>query len=137
MTAADPYLSTQILTASPYRLHLMVIEGAVRFGSLGAMALEEHDLETAHLALGKSRDFVSELIGGLNDEYDPLLISRMKQIFLFAYANLAEGERDRDPAKVREALRILEMHHETWVELGSKLQTASDLTAADSRDWTA
>lgn len=122
MTGTDAYLSTQVRTASPYRLHLMVVEGAIRYGKLGAESLESGEQETAHLALGQSRDFVAELIGGLNDEYDPELTKRMKQLFFFAYVNLAEGERDRDLTKVRDALKILQMHYETWVELGTKLQ---------------
>lgn len=122
MPAADQYLSTQILTASPYRLHLMVAEGAVRFARLGAEAMESGDIETAHSALSKSRDFVSELIGGLSEEYDQDLSTRMKQLFFFAYVNLAEGERERDGRKVQEALKVLTSHLETWRELGEQLQ---------------
>jgi len=122
MPAADQYLSTQILTASPYRLHLMVVEGAVRSARLGAEAMESDDIETAHSALSKSRDFVSELIGGLSEEYDQDLSTRMKQLFFFAYVNLAEGERERDEKKIQEALKVLTGHLETWRELGEKIQ---------------
>ncbi|MCA9072902.1 MAG: flagellar protein FliS [Planctomycetaceae bacterium] len=122
MAGADAYLKTQVRTASPYRLHLMVVEGAIRYARLGAESLESQDYETAHLSLGQSRDFVTELIGGLRDEYDSELAKRMKQLFFFAYINLAEGERDRDLPKVKDALKILQMHHETWLELGAKLQ---------------
>ncbi len=142
MAGADPYLSTQVLTASPYRLHLMVVEGAIRFARLGASSLEENDLEMAHQALGKSRDFVAELLGGLKEEYEPLLAARMKQLFLFAYARLAEGDRDQNIQKVQEALRILEIHHETWQELGQTLQTVpaesrEDNAPKENRAWSA
>jgi flagellar protein FliS len=125
MTVADSYLSTQVLTASPYRLHLMVVEGAIQFGSLGASALENGEVETAHLALSKSRDFVTELLGGLNEEYDPQLAARMKQLFFFAYVNLVEGESERDPKKVRDALLVLTRHHETWLELAAHLKPSA------------
>lgn len=122
MAGADAYLSTQVRTASPYRLHLIVVEGAIRYAKLGEESLASRDYETAHLSLSQSRDFVTEMIGGLNEEYDPELAQRMKQLFFFAYINLAEGERDRDLVKVQAALRILRLHHETWVELGTMLQ---------------
>lgn len=143
MPGADSYLSTQVLTASPYRLHLMVVEGAVQFASLGAKSLEENDWESAHLALSRSRDFVTELIGGLSEDYDPLLTTRMKQLFFSAYIHLAEGERDRDLGRVNIALGILKSHHETWVELAEHLQrTASTESASaqptgEPRAWSA
>jgi flagellar protein FliS len=143
MAGADSYLSAQVLTASPYRLHLMVVEGAVQFASLGARSLAENDRESAHLALSRSRDFVTELIGGLNEEYDPLLAARMKQLFFAAYIHLAEGERDRDATRVHAALAILKSHHATWIELGERLKTGAAnepspaKPAGEARAWSA
>jgi len=143
MPGSDPYLSTQVLTASPYRLHLMVVEGAIQFGSLGAKSLEAGDMESAHLALGRSRDFVTELIGGLSDQYDPLLTTRMKQLFFSAYIHLAEGERDRDVKRVKQALTVLELHHQTWIELAEHLKAAAPGEApsakptGEARAWSA
>jgi flagellar protein FliS len=143
MSGADSYLSTQVLTASPYRLHLMVLEGAIQFGGLAVESLEANDRESAHLALSRSRDFVTELIGGLSDKFDPLLTTRMKQLFFAAYIHLAEGERDQDASRVIAALAILNAHHETWLELGRHLKpiTANDSVAAkpsgEARAWSA
>ncbi len=143
MAGADSYLSTQVLTASPYRLHLMVVEGAIQFGNLGAASLLAQDVETAHLALCRCRDFVTELIGGLSEEYDSLLATRMKQLFFSAYVHLAEGERDRDVNRVNAALAILKSHHETWVELAGHLKSATPAesppvkSTGESRAWSA
>lgn len=148
MPAADQYLRAQVLTASPYRLHLMVIEGAVRYTQRAAEAMESGEYDAAFSALSKSRDFVTELIGGIRDEFDAELAGRMKQLFLFAYVNLAEAERDRNPQKVRDALGVLMSHHETWRELGEKLlpaapeetlatKEAEPKTVGQSRAWSA
>ena len=132
MPGADSYLATQVLTASPYRLHLMVLDGAIQFASQAEAALLEQDLETAHLAFGRCRDFVIELLGGLDESRDPELAGRMKDLFLFAYVNLVEGERDRDVKKVQDALAVLRTHHETWLELGVLLQSAEERTRLDA-----
>ncbi len=146
MAAADSYLSTQVLTASPYRLHLMVVEGAIQFANVGADSLEAGDLESGHLALSKSRDFVTELIGGLREEHNPQLFARMKQLFFFAFINLMEGERERDSQKVRAALEVLQIHHATWIELAAHLAPAATPDSAgssapkppgESRAWSA
>lgn len=143
MPGSDSYLSTQVLTASPYRLHLMVVEGAIQFGNLGAKSLVEGDVESAHLALSRSRDFVTELIGGLSEQYDPLLTTRMKQLFFAAYIHLAEGERERDVGRVSMALGILRTHHATWIELAGHLKSiptsdsGSAKPAGEARAWSA
>ena len=143
MAGTDSYLSTQVLTASPYRLHLMVVEGAIQFGNVGAASLLAQDMETAHLALCRCRDFVTELIGGLSDEHDPLLATRMKQLFFSAYVHLAEGERDRDVNRVNAAISILKRHHETWVELAGHLRSAAPAESppakptSEARAWSA
>ncbi len=126
MPGADAYLSTQVLTASPYRLHLFVVDGAIRFASQAAEAMRAKDFGAAHLALGRSRDFVTELIGGLDESRDPELTTRLKHLFLFSYMNLVEGERDRDVKKVQDALAVLRMHHETWIELGLALHQSAE-----------
>jgi flagellar secretion chaperone FliS len=121
----------------------MVVEGAIRFGNMGAGSLEKRDWETAHLSLGKSRDFVAEMIGGLSEKHDPGLTASMKQLFFFAYVNLAEGDRDRDLKKVRDALKILQMHHATWVDLAEHLKpvppagSASAKSSGEPRAWSA
>ncbi len=143
MAGANQYLSTHVLTASPYRLHLMVIEGAVRYAALGVEAMESQDREMAHMALSQSRDYVTELIGGLKDEYDQELATRMKQLFFFAYINLAEGERDQDLKKVQDALEVLKLHHDTWTELGVQIngeastESTPPTPQGKSRAWSA
>ena len=40
MPAADQYLETQVLTAPPEQLHMLVVDGALRFARLGVQALK-------------------------------------------------------------------------------------------------
>jgi hypothetical protein len=67
----------------------------------------------------------------------------MKQLFFSAYIHLAEGERDQDGKRVEEALRILERHHETWLELAERLKfgasqdAPSVKPAGEARAWSA
>ncbi len=131
MPPAESYLQTQVMTASPYELHLMVVDGAVRYAKFARQALEQHDYEMAHLSLGKSRDFVAELISGLNPEHKPDLIDRLKALFQFAWKNLAEADLEHNPKKITNALRVLETHRETWKELGQKLKSP-DATSMDA-----
>lgn len=113
----EEYLEAQVLTASPEKLHLMVIGGAVRYAEHAKTAILEKDFETSFLALNKSLEFVSELISGLKSEEPSEMIDQVKDLFIFAFRNLAEADVDNDVEKVEAALKVLRMHQETWVRL--------------------
>lgn len=122
MNNSDEYLETRVMTATPHQLHLMVIDGAIRFAAQAEQALEKKDFEVSHLALNRSREFVTELIGGLNEEPAEELVKNLKKMFMFVYKNLVDADLNRDPQLVTDALKILRMHRETWVEVGVKLK---------------
>lgn len=122
MAGNDRYLQTQVMTASPYELHLMVVDGAIRYAKFAQQALERRDFEMSHLSLGKSREFVGELIAGLRGDHQPELVDSLKSLFNYAWKNLATADMTHEPLKVAEAVRVLEMHRETWRELGVRLK---------------
>jgi flagellar protein FliS len=131
MTITSEYLENQVLTASPHRLHLMVIDGAIRFARLGLAAMQEGRWEAMGQNLDRARECVTELIGGLNSAADPELSEQLKRLFVFSYRSLIAGELERMPPRIEDAIRILNLHRETWIELGLKLQ--SDPSAGVTR----
>lgn len=134
------YLETQVLTASPHRLHLLVVDGALRFAKQGLAAFERDDWETVDLALARSRDCVSELIGGLSDRGPTDVIATQKSLFAFVFRSLALADPQRNAQHIHDAIRILELHRETWVALADELSATTAATesvpAPHSRSWT-
>ena len=126
MHGQDEYLESQVMTASPYHLHLMVIVAAIRHAVRGQQAMSVDDFETTHLALNDSRGFIGELISGLNEDQDPELIDRLKGLFLFAFRSLVEADLNRDATKIADALNTLRMHRETWIAVAEQLENAQD-----------
>ena len=137
MNGPDEYLETQVMTATPLQLHLMVIDGAIRYATQAEEALQENDFETAHFALNRSREFVTELIGGLDQERSDEIVNRLKSLFMFVYQNLVNADMKRDVTKARDALKILKMHRETWMELGDKVKLENIPTPNETgeNDW--
>ena len=121
LSVADEYLETQILTSPPARLHLLVVEGSLRFARRAGQALRVRDFETAHDSLNRARDCVNELLTGLNPDTQPELMDQLKALFLFVHRNLVAADLQRDPTAVDNAIRILEIHRDTWQELLDKL----------------
>jgi len=125
MNVTEEYLESRVMTASPEELHLMVVDGAVRHVTQSIAALEQKDFETSHFALNRAREFVIELISGLDESRHEELVSQVKGLFAFVYRNLADADLYHDPAKARDALRILEMHRETWQQLLQQRKSAA------------
>lgn len=121
-TAAREYLETQVLTASPERLHLMVVDAAIRFGRQGEQALESQDRELSLAALDRSRSCVNELLSGIVSDPNPELAERLRALLLYVHRNLVQADLTHDPQLVREALSILEIHRATWLELIDRMQ---------------
>jgi flagellar protein FliS len=130
MPVTDDYLENQVLTASPHRLHLLVVDAAIRFARQGLAAMEDSRWEAMDQAFSRARDCVTELIGGINPDVAPDIAESVKSLFTFVYRRLVLGELSRNPQNVQDALKLLQMHRETWVELGAKLQAATEQTPA-------
>ena len=117
------YLENQVLTAQPQQLHLMVVDGALRFARKAAQAAENHHFEQAHFALYKSRDLVAELIGGLDGSHQPEMVEQLKALFVFVYENLNHADVKQDAGYIQNAIKVLSIHREAWCELIEQLQS--------------
>jgi len=139
---SNAYLEAQVLTASPERLHLMVVDAAIRFARQGVAALEAKSIEAAFLALDNCRSCVTEIIGGINADPNPELAERLKGLFVFVQRSLVYADLKRDPQLVRDALAILETHRQTWLALMERLQQEKtalrgpDLAEVGETSWT-
>jgi flagellar protein FliS len=112
--AQEEYMATEVMTATPQKLQLMVIEVALR-ASLQTKALWESQQNDAALAaLLRSQAAVTAVLAHLNyDEKSPL-VSRIAGIYLFIYKSLIMAQLKRDTAKLNDAIRVLEIERETW-----------------------
>lgn len=73
--------------------------------------------------MNRSRECVSELIAGLNPDQAPEMVQSLKNLFVFVYRSLAMADLETSPARVDDAIRILESHRDTWLELIDKLSS--------------
>lgn len=121
----NDYLENQVLTAKPHQLHLMVVDGAIRFAKRALEAAEAKNFEQAHFALDRSRDLVAEMIGGLDPNQQPELIEQLKALFVFVYQNLNHADVKQEASYIADAIKVLEIHRESWCELIEKLQEST------------
>ncbi len=132
-SAHDSYLTTEVRTATPPKLQLILIEAALRSaGRAGELWRENRDDEACGELL-RAQDIVGELLAALDRENYPEMAAQAGAVYLFIFRRLLEAGQQRDPAKLDDAVRVLEVERETWRQVcrryGSK-QEGAEYTAA-------
>lgn len=112
-SARDAYLETQVLTANPFKLRLMLIEGAMRFTGQSLMLWDEGRDEAAWEASIRAREIISEIMSSLTRELTPLA-KQILPLYTYIFRTITEGQLERNRDKVLDALRILGEERETW-----------------------
>lgn len=132
--AQDTYLTTEVMTATPQKLQLMLIDAAIRFAERGRQQWKEGDNEQACESLIRAQDIVSHILGGLKSSPDRDLAKKVAAVYLFIFRSLMEANLRHDEKKLEDALRVLATERETWQavceQLGSTTESASSAAEA-------
>jgi flagellar protein FliS len=115
------YLKTNVMTASPETLTLMLWDGAIRFAEQGKEAIVRKDIEGSYKALVRSQRIITELTSNLKHEVNPELCGRLAALYNFIYRRLVDANLTKHPPLVDDALEIMRHQRETWVLLMEKL----------------
>lgn len=126
--AAQNYLRTKVLTATPEQLQLMLFDGAIRFAEQGKAALLKKDWETSHAALTKAQAVVNELNGSLKHDIYPELCGKLASLYNYAYRNLVDANIHHNTEPVDEAIKVIGYQRESWVLLMQQTQQAKSAT---------
>lgn len=130
--AANPYLKTKILTASPEELRLMLYDGAIRFCRQSRDAMEAQDFEQSYNGLMRAQKIVLELSTSLNHSIAPELCDKLSALYTYIYRRLVDANLKRELEPIDEAIKLLDYERQTWQMLMQKLSTSPNApTAAD------
>jgi len=118
--AANPYLRTKILTASPQELRLMLYDGAIKFCRQAKDAIDRKNYEQSYHGLMRAQKIVLELSTSLNSDLDADLYSKLSALYTYIYRLLVDANMERTSTKVDEAIGLIEYEKETWQLLMKK-----------------
>lgn len=107
------YLASKVMTASAPQLHLMLIEGAIRFCTKAQQELENNNEGFANQALVRAIDIVGELVAGVRHG-ESEINKKLSDLYLFLFHTLTSAYVNTDAVKLADVLRILEFERETW-----------------------
>ena len=118
--AANSYLKTKILTASPQELRLMLYEGAIKFCHQARKAIEDSNIEESFNHLMQAQKIVLELSSSLNHDVAPELCEKLNALYTFIYRLLVDANIEKRVDPIDEALKLLEYEKQTWHMLMNK-----------------
>ncbi len=120
MTAFDPnnpYLRQQVLTATPEKLRLLLLEGCERFLRDGRDAMAHKQWEGVYTNLSSAKDIILELINTMRHEVAPELCAQVSSVLTFAYNHVTDASFEKDIAKLDSCINIMAYERETWTML--------------------
>jgi flagellar protein FliS len=156
MSAEYTYLEDEVLTASPQRLRLMLIDGAIRFARLTISHWQVDHADAASQTLMRCRAIVTELLASVRASRascehlvdhmrraKPLTAAQREReveslyeaakntagVYVFLFRELTEAQMTRDAGKVNGAIRVLEVERETTRLLCQQQPEAPELDA--------
>ncbi|MEX0613506.1 MAG: flagellar export chaperone FliS [Pirellulales bacterium] len=119
------YLEAKILTAPPNRLHLMLIEGAIRYGRQAEEALRRGDESAAAAPLLRVIDILGELVAGVR-ERESELNKKLADLYWFLFRRVTQAKINADMTALAETMQLLEYERQTWQLVCEKFAQASD-----------
>lgn len=131
--AREEYLKNQIETATPQKLHLMLVEGAIRYARVAQNCWRERKEEDARDAVDRCYLIIVEMLSNVGAA-ESALGRRISSVYLFLFQTVAEVRQQRDDEKLNDLLRVLAIERETWRQVCQKFgATASQGTRAEGR----
>jgi flagellar protein FliS len=112
--AAQQYLRTRVLTATPEQLQMMLFDGVVKFGEQAKIALAAKNFEQVYLNTSRAQKIVSELMVTLKPELYPDLCGKLLPLYQYIYKRLTEAGVEHKTASLDEAIELLKFQRESW-----------------------
>lgn len=118
MPAQNPYEQYQrnkILTATPAEVTLMLYEGAIKFCNIAIMAIEQKDIEKAHINIRKTQRIIEEFRNTLDRKYP--VAEEFDKIYVYVLRRLFEANIHKDKEILEEVNVHLRTLRDTWKEV--------------------
>lgn len=125
------YQNSKIMTASPAELTLMLYEGAIKFGNIAIMAMENKDPAKAHENVVKVERIVQNFRETLDKRYP--IWEDFEKIYVYLLRRCHEANIAKNPEIMQEVVDHLRSMRDNWKEVMKSVATKQSNPAAQSR----
>lgn len=109
------YNNSKVLTATPAELTLMLYEGAIKFCNIAELAVEQKDIQKAHVNIVKTQKIVEYLRQTLDMKYP--VAKDFENIYVYLEKQLVDANVKKDKEILEECLGHLRDIRDTWKEV--------------------
>jgi flagellar protein FliS len=113
-TARDSYLFNEVMTAAPQKLHLMLLDAAIRSSQQAMMHWKAGENEQAGKCIMRAVRIITAILNGIDYQSKSDLVEKVAGVYLFIHRTLSRAYIDTDENKLAEALRLLAIERDTW-----------------------
>jgi len=111
------YQSSQVTSASPLQLVIMLYDGALKFLRQADEAMEKKDLFKQNDAIQRVQKIVAELMSCLDFNHGGEIAQNLFALYSFVYNQLVLANIEDNRDALKEASTLLENLRVSWVEL--------------------
>lgn len=115
--AYKAYQSTQVTTAKPEKVLLMLYEGCIKFVRVAKMKIQENKIADKGKNLSKALAIVSELINTLDHEVGGQLSQDLEALYMFIIDKLIEANIHNKIEDLETVERLMMTLYEAWVDV--------------------
>ncbi|MCI7469326.1 MAG: flagellar export chaperone FliS [Lachnospiraceae bacterium] len=109
------YRNSQVMTASPAELTLMLYDGAIKFVNIAHDAIEKGEIEKANTNIQKASNIIEELQSTLNHKYP--IWEDFDNVYKYIRDRLLWANMRKDNEILDEAKDAINQMRDTWKEV--------------------
>lgn len=113
--AYSQYNNNKVLTASPAELTLMLYEGAIKFCNIAESAIEQNDIQKAHINIVKVQRIIDYFRQTLDMKYP--VAQDFERMYVYLSDRLIMANVKKDKAILEEVNAHLHSIRDTWKEV--------------------
>lgn len=125
------YQNAKIMTASPAELTLMLYEGAIKFGNIAIIAMENKNPAKAHENIVKIENILQNFRDTLDKKYP--VWEEFEKIYVYLLRRCHECNVAKDPEIMEEILTHIRAMRDNWKEVMKSAAADKSNPAAQSR----
>lgn len=114
--AFNQYQNTQITTATPEKILLMLYDGAINFTRIAREKMEQGNVAEKARFIDKGLAIVSELMNTLNHDVGGDISQRLEQLYIYIIDEYTAANINNSVKSLDNVLKILTALRETWAE---------------------
>lgn len=115
-TPFSQYQNTQITTAAPEKILIMLYEGAVNFSRIAADRMNRGDNAGKGKYIGKALAIVVELMNTLNHDIGGEVSHRLESLYIYLIEQFTQANMNNSPKSLESAIEVLVILRDAWVE---------------------